>query len=324
VATLWRSATGDPGSWEIFWQTDEPGSIRYMEEHQGLLYLAFANEAPTSDERIGKIFVTDGEEVTPVITDGFGDPTNIGVMCLASFNNWLYAGTKNDVRGYQIWRLAGPCGDEAPVQVVADGGPSPLNEAAITPCVFRKRLYIGSQLNPFANIAAGFKAADIIRIRKNDSWETVVGPNSIIGFESGFNHWPNTYIWSMAIHEGWLYTATYDQVSPFFNVLENLDRVFDALIRARQANFFEQRWRAGSDLYKTADGVRWYRVTLTGFGDVGNYGFRTMESVGEYLYIGTTNPFDGLEIWRGRDRYDPRSPQDQSPAPPAAMNPDDT
>ena len=39
-----------------------------------------------------------------------------------------------------------------------------------------------------------------------------------------------------------------------------------------------------------------------GFGDVGNYGFRTMESVGDYLYVGTTNPFDGLEIWRGRAR----------------------
>ena len=38
---------------------------------------------------------------------------------------------------------------------------------------------------------------------------------------------------------------------------------------------------------------------LDGLGDVGNYGFRTMESVGNDLYVGTTNPFDGLEIWRG-------------------------
>jgi hypothetical protein len=55
-----------------------------------------------------------------------------------------------------------------------------------------------------------------------------------------------------------------------------------------------------TDLYKTRDGVACYRVTLHGFGDVGKHGFRTLESVGDHLYVGTTNPFDGLEVWRGR------------------------
>jgi hypothetical protein len=273
-----------------------------MEEHNGLLYLAFANEAPTSDGRVGKIFVTDGDQVTAVITDGFGNPDNIGVMSLASFNNWLYAGTKNDVQGYEIWKLLGPDGDEMPVAVVSGGGPSAINESAITPCVFGNQLYVGSQLNPLSNLTAGFKGADIIRISADDTWETVVGPGSISGFDSGFHHWPNTYIWSMTVHDGWLYAATYDQVSAFFNVLENLDRVIKALVCARRANIFERWWRAGSDMYKTQDGATWYRVTLRGFGDVGNYGFRTMESVGEHLYVGTTNPFDGLEIWRGQAR----------------------
>jgi hypothetical protein len=301
-ATVWRTETGDPGSWEMFWQSDEPGSIRYMEVHDGLLYLAFANEAPTSDDRVGKVFVTDGDEVTPLITDGFGDPENIGVMFVASFNGWLYAGTKNEAQGYEIWKLAGPDDDAGPVPVVTGGGPSRVNEAAVTPCVFQDHLYIGSQLNPLANLTAGLKAADIIRISMDDTWETVVGPGSISGYGSGFDHWPNTYIWSMAVHDGWLYTATYDQVSPFFNVLENLDRVIKAMTQARVANFIERAWRAGSDMYKTQDGVTWYPITLTGFDDVGNYGFRTMESVGDELYVGTANPFDGLEIWCGRAR----------------------
>jgi hypothetical protein len=188
TATVWRSATGDPGSWEIFWQTDEPGSIRYMEPHNGLLYLAFANEAPTSDDPVGKIFVTDGDEVSAVMTDGFGDPDNVGLMFLVSFNGWLYAGTKNEDQGYEIWKLAGPSGDEAPVAVVTGGGPSAVNEAAITPCVFGNQLYIGSQLNPLANITGGFTAPDIIRISADDTWETVVGPGSISGFDSGFDH----------------------------------------------------------------------------------------------------------------------------------------
>jgi hypothetical protein len=303
-ATVWRSQTGDPDSWEIFWQTEEPGSIRHIEEHNGLLYLAFANEAPTADNIVGKIFATDGKDVYNVTTNGFGDPENVGVMCLASFNGWLYAGTKNEARGYQVWKLAGPDGDETPVMVVANGGPSPSNESAITPCVFADQLYIGSALNPLKNITEGFKAADIIRISTDDTWETVVGPDSISGFDSGFDHWPNTYIWSMTVHHGWLYTATYDQISPFFNVLENMDRVLAALTRARQANLIERVYRAGSDLYKTQDGILWYRVTLDGFGDVGNYGFRVMESVGDDLYVGTANPFDGLEVWRGHSSDD--------------------
>ncbi|UCC99700.1 MAG: hypothetical protein JSW66_07405 [Phycisphaerales bacterium] len=61
-------------------------------------------------------------------------------------------------------------------------------------------------------------------------------------------------------------------------------------------------WHAGSDLYKTFDGIHWYPVTLDGLGDVGKYGYLTMVSVTDELYIGTANPFDGLEIWRGTSR----------------------
>lgn len=111
---------------------------------------------------------------------------------------------------------------------------------------------------------------------------------------------PNTYIWSMLVHQGWFYVGTYDQVSPFFNVLEHPDRLIKAFLgRARTANLIELLGKAGADLYKTQDGVTWYPVTLNGFGDVGNYGFRTLVSVGNDLYVGTANPFDGLEVWVG-------------------------
>ena len=64
-AVVWRSNTGDPGSWEVFWQPDEPGSIRFMEEHRGLLYVALDGDVLGNDDPIAKIFVTDGEQVTP-------------------------------------------------------------------------------------------------------------------------------------------------------------------------------------------------------------------------------------------------------------------
>jgi hypothetical protein len=300
-AAVWRSATGNSGSWNLFWQPDEPGSIRYLEEHNGLMYLSFDGDVPTNADAVAKIFVTDGEQVTTVVTDGFGNPDNLGVVSLASFNGWLYAGTRNRNTGYEVWKLAGPDDQAAPVRVVDGGGPSPINEAASTPCVFDGKLYLGNQLNPLASLTHPGQAADLIRIYPDDSWETVVGPDSISGYNSGFNHWPNAYIWSMAVHDGWFYVATYDQITPLLNIPELLVRVVKTLSsQAREADPVEQVAQSGADLYKTQDGEVWYTVTLDGLGSVGNYGFRTMESVGEWLYLGTANPFDGLEVWRAR------------------------
>lgn len=304
-ATVWRTASGEPGTWEIAWASGATGSVRMMAEHDGILYLALANEVPVG-EQIGKIWATDGATFWPVVEDGFGNADNLGVMSIASFNGWLYAGTMNKVAGYEIWKLLGPDGQQGRVQIVGGGGPSPANHGAITPCVFQGQLYIGSQLDPLSNLTNGFKASDIIRIHENDDWETVVGPDSISGFDSGFNHWPNTYIWSMAVHDDWFYAATYDQVSPFFNVLENFDKVIAAFLSprsARRANLIERIFNAGADMYKTRNGVDWHPVTINGFGDVGNYGIRTMVSVEDELYLGMTNPFDGLEVWRGVARH---------------------
>ncbi len=61
----------------------------------------------------------------------------------------------------------------------------------------------------------------------------------------------------------------------------------------------------GADLWKTTDGIHWEPVTLNGFGNPENYGIRTMLSepvalsgLQNSLYIGTANPFGGLEVWR--------------------------
>ncbi len=297
-AALWRTATGEPGSWELFWEAGEPGSIRWMEEHRGLLYLAFTSASPSNP--VGKVFATDGTSVWNVIDDGFGSPLNEGIVSLASFNGFLYAGTSNPSEGCEVWKFAGPDG-AAPELIVDNGGPAFVNEAFATPFVFQRRLYFGTQINPFGSITAGFKAADLIRINPDDTWETVVGPGGISGFDSGFNNKLNIYIWQMEKHEGWLYASTYDQLSALFNVIENLDQLFLAISGnlKREANFIEEAGNAGADLYKTQDGVVWVPVTITGFGDVGNYGIRSMLSQDGVLFAGTANPFDGCEVWAG-------------------------
>ena len=127
-----------------------------------------------------------------------------GVASLASFAGWLVAGTMNLETGYEVWKLAGLNGKSEPIKIISDGGPSSTNEVAGTLMVFQGQLYIGGMLNPMSNIFSGFRAADLIRIDANDNWETVVGPDSISGYGPGFDHWPNTYFWSMAMNgETW-------------------------------------------------------------------------------------------------------------------------
>jgi hypothetical protein len=301
-ATVWRSESGEPGSWEQVWSLGEVNSVRSFATHNGLLYFALAADVPV-DEPIARVWATDGDAFWPVVSDGFGNPDNTGAMALASFNDWLYVGTRNEVTGYEVWKLLGPDGADEPVQIVSAGGPSPINQAAATFCIFRDRLYVGNLIDPVTNLTGGPKAADIIRIAPDDSWKTIVGPGSITGIPSGFDHWPNAYIWSMTVHDGLLYAATMDQISGLFNMIEQADRMI-AIIKAsrdqRRPRPLERIYRAGADLYKTADGITWYPVTVTGFRDVGNQGFRNLVSVGDELYVGTTNPFDGLEVWRGR------------------------
>jgi hypothetical protein len=52
----------------------------------------------------------------------------------------------------------------------------------------------------------------------------------------------------------------------------------------------------GADLWKTDDGIIWMPVTMNGFDNPDNYGFRNIVGVNP-LYVGTTSPNGGLEVW---------------------------
>jgi len=308
---LWRSATGEPGEWEsvgsIGGAGSALGSIRWMSEHGGILYVCVTPglEAETPQ---GAIWATDGATFWPVVEDGFGNPDNSGVYSLASYGGWLYAGTMNYATGYEVWKLEGP-GDDGttPVQVVAGGGPDPRNEGAMTMYVFDGKLYVGSGIgygyNPLSG--NGFKGCDLIRLEETGAWETIVGPNSRSGYDSGFGCFTNAYLWWMEEHDGWLYASTYDMATSLSMLAPYIKEIIELIEELssggyKQASALDRVMHAGGDLYKSPDGVTWQPVFIDGLGDPGNWGIRTMKSVGDYLYLGMGNPFDGLEIWRGR------------------------
>jgi len=307
--TIWRSATGEPGSWESVWTSGENGSIRGMATHNGLLYIAISNDL-VMERTPGQIWATDGDAIWPVMQDGFGNDANHAIMALMSYNGWLYAGTANAETGYEVWRLEGPGKNGAePVLVVNHGGPSCCNQAAATMCVFQDKLYVGN----LTFVGSAVRGCDLIRISPDDSWETIVGPDSLSGYDSGFNRRTNTYLWWMVEHDGDLYASTWDFASVAQVVADNLDLVGDAFIAIRglleegglpsfkrTPTVVSTLTEGGADLYRSADGVTWTSVFTDGLGDPYNYGVRTMVSAEGCLYLGMANPFDGLEIWRSR------------------------
>ncbi|MCC6486675.1 MAG: hypothetical protein IT364_04180, partial [Candidatus Hydrogenedentes bacterium] len=155
----------------------------------------------------------------------------------------------------------------------------------------------------------------LLRINPDDTWDTIVGPKGLSGFEAGFNNRNNAYLWSLQEHEGWLYAGTADFTSILQGVADNLDNAVALLIRSQLGKAADQELasskrapgvvgvvtQGGGDLWKSQDGVHWTPVFTNGLGDTYNWGVRTMQSVDGKLYVGIANPWDGFEIWCGSE-----------------------
>jgi hypothetical protein len=235
---------------------------------------------------------------------GFGNPDNDALYAMAHFADHLYVGTLNPGHGYEVWK--GRPGQRSTLwHCVVDRGADrgPLNEAAMTMCVFNGCLYVGSGISNGGfdrTYGVGPAAGEIIRIHPDDRWELVVGaprhadhgpvrPTS--GYGPGFDNPCTGYIWSMTVHQGQLYVGTFDSTifglwaDPLSQARWNVRGIVDARVAER----------AGAELWRTADGDEWTPVTTQGFGNVYNYGIRTLASTPHGLYAGTANPF-GPEV----------------------------
>ncbi len=301
-AALWRTATGAPGSWERVWSDPNEGSIRALQEHDGLLYIAVTHEfsvPPTP----GELFASDGQAVWPITTDGFGDPNNTGIFSLASYNGWLYAGTINYMEGYEVWKLDGPTeADAAARPVIVNGGPSSANVAVGEMVEFQGKLYVPAVIFGGVDLFNGAKprGADMVRLDPADNVEVVAGPGSVAGVGSGFGDVNNGYLWSLEVHRGELYCGTWHSAS----VPPILGYYLNDILRSEKLNLFKpvpdlwDVWTGkGAQLWVSADGANWYPVFTHGLGNPDHYGVRTMASVDDKLYVGLANIFDGLQVF---------------------------
>ena len=211
-------------------------------------------------------------------------PPGMTIFEVAPYNGFLYVGTTDVQSGYSV--LKTDASGEPPysfIPVVTNGGyrtPRPSG-SVLSMFVFKDRLYVGTD-----------RPAELIRINPDDTWDLIIGTprdtpdgrkEPLSGMGDGFDYWLNWHIWRMGEYNGWFYVGTYD-ASTFLHTIPWLEPIL--------------RPHMGFDLYASQDGVHFTMITRTGFDDMFNDGLRTLESTPYGLFLGTANPYYGLQIWR--------------------------
>ncbi|MCD6567467.1 MAG: PKD domain-containing protein [Dehalococcoidia bacterium] len=247
---LWRSRSGDPGTWEVVGgEMSALGAFdsRAMTVHNGMLYLGTS----VGQAAVASIFATsDGEHWEQVAS--FEGTGNNYIASLKSFNGYLYAGTGNFQNGFEVWRstVSDPASQDDWMQIVSGGAGDARNWWAATMEVFGDQLYVGSLSLPLFSeenpelLLQMLKGFELIRIDSDDQWELVIGsypwsvgiPNeetserdlSLSGWPAGFGNPLNFYCWSMEEHEGVLYLGTFDassllQLLPIEELIDELE-----------------------------------------------------------------------------------------------------
>lgn len=289
-------------------------SSRAMVVHKDKLYLAAIDESGLGPQTL--LYSSRDPEFfpwkleTPEGTDPATNPQG-AISNMAVFNKRIYVATSTQ-NGVQIWRT----NKEEPAVndwtlVVNNGFGDGDNVYSLSMGVFKNHLYVsGTKELPLAWAIP--RGCDIVRIDEYDNYEVVVGPNSVSGILSGFNNPFNVYAWQIQEYENKLFVSTFDDSTNMQLILELLlanreniplpQWIVDILIGIYELvvellNRF--RYPFGFNLYVSKNGVDFDPVFLNGLDNRYNYGGRILYVDSERdLYIGTANPYQGLEVWR--------------------------
>ncbi len=227
-------------NWRILEDTVLQGSSsRAMVTHNGKIYIATRDEL--EENPMPLLYSSKDPEFypwEPVISnvEGFDPDKNPkgSIWNMAVFNNRIYLSTSYEDR-IQVWRT----NDEEPRlndwTLVVDGFENPLNTSTLAMGVFKDHLYIsGTKPLPLSYfIPQGF---DLIRIDKEDNWETVVGGRSLIplgtiieeeagsfpSLWSGFSNPFNVYGWQIQEYKDRLLISTFDDSTNMEVILTTL------------------------------------------------------------------------------------------------------
>lgn len=243
-----------------------------------------------------------------IVDGGYGDTWNQGAITMEVFNDHLYVGSA-------LWFDYYP-----PMPDMGDLAKGPKGfELIRIDTEDNVELIIGAY-NPTDPLPLPLSAP-------------IPRPPPMSGWPAGFGNILQPYCWSLEEHDGWLYLGTLDLSSvlgiitpemisslPIEDMLpliaeellqSGLDEQYVIELLALledvdPAEIIHLLWEylGGADMWKSADGIYWIPVSLNGFDHPFNYGFRTMVSTPEGLYVGTANPFreeydGGCQVWVG-------------------------
>jgi hypothetical protein len=264
---FWRTANGT--TWE---NVTPPGSIgtdyRWvptMVSLGGYLYAALdRGDQNTLGAEIWR--TADGQTWQQIASSGFGDPYNTGVLSLAEYNGYLYAGTRhgdwqddahpNGPLGGEVWRYDGSTWTR-----VNDPGFGDVEAHRVERLiVFNNALYAY-----VSRVGGTSKGAEVWRCtaslcNSQSDWQKVA--------DNGFGNPQNQYIFSGAVAGGYLYAAVQNETT-------------------------------GVQVWRTADGVNWEPAAIPGLGDSNNVyvWLNAMVDYNNRLFIGTWNNANGGEVW---------------------------
>jgi hypothetical protein len=102
------------------------------------------------------------------------------------------------------------------------------------------------------------------------------------GMSNGFGNTFTGHFYRMGVYNNQLYLGTWDW-SESLQPLPYFDPVF--------------LYEYGTDLFKTSDGIYWSALSHNGLNDPANFGIRSFQPTSVGLFLGTTRPFGGAQVW---------------------------
>jgi hypothetical protein len=298
-ARLLRSTDGvnfnpvpqDPGT---FLGTLHNQSFRDMVTYNGNFYIVAAagfidGAAGSSWQLLESSNPEQGDNAFQVIPP----PTpGMQVSEIAVYNGYLYVGYRNEQTGFEVYYTNG----QPPytyTQVITNGGYNPYpNHEILHMLEYNGSLYMGGD-GVRNNHPFDIGGAELYRINPDNSWDLIVGPprttpngevTPLSGLGLGFGWNLNNQFWRLADYNGCLYVGTSDESTVLrFN--------------PQYASFVAPE--LGADLWSSCDGVHFSAIDINGFEDEYNYGYRTFSVTPYGLFVGTVNPYFGLQVWLG-------------------------
>jgi len=217
---------------------------------------------------------------------GFGDASNRNVACMASFGDYLYAGTNRDPGGLQVWRTNGSSWERVDGNVFGAA-----NISAVTMCEFNGRLYLGTE-----NHSTGCQV-----------WKTDNGTTWTPCAVGGFGDTANQVAFSMAVFSNRLFVGTKNETSGLWvvstsdgliwsrmdggalgpnNIIAMSMHVYKSHLYLGTSNETE-----GAQVWRSTDGTTWNRVDGGALGEMNRIASR-MDTYGGFLHVGTWGACD--------------------------------